>query len=146
LGPPLMTIQGDRAEFVRRVWDHVVPTTGAQKYYLENWVPEELMEPLGRQVSRAELAKINLDDANTCAICFAKIHRFLNRNWSLLTPELASEIVRSLDELSLWEGFDRSKIRVSDAQRDVVKVRLDLADVVFAAKEKSFKQELQPQV
>jgi hypothetical protein len=136
-----MTLQGDRAEFVRRVWDYVVPTTGTN-YPPYEWVPGKLLDSLGGKVTRRDLEKIDLNDAATCILCFARIHRSLNRNWSRLIPEFTTLIERSLNELNLWEGFDRDKIRVSDSQRDVAKVRFDVADVVFASKKALLNSEL----
>lgn len=143
MGPPSTGVQESRREFVCRVWDKVVPQTQIEGHHLIPWVPECVRGPLGRYISRKDLQKIDLSNADICTLCFASIHRSLSRNWASLAPEFAVSVEGWLDELNLWDGFDRSKMRLSDGQRDVIKVRFDIADVMFASKKESLDRDLQ---
>ncbi len=137
-----MGLKEDRAEFVRRVWDYLVPTE-VRNYDVGLWLPEEQLVQLDSKITRSDLNKIDLGNDHICTTCFAKIHRTLNRIWRRLKPEFAVAVERWLDELDLWDGFDRSKIRVADDQRDVEKVRFDIADVLFASKKEALNLKLE---
>jgi hypothetical protein len=137
-----MTLHESRAEFVRRIWDRLVQKA-VPSYELSLWVPDKLIKGFGERIDRRDLEKIDLGSPDICTLCFAKLHRTLNRIWPQLSPEFAVSIERSLNELNLWEGFDTRKVRVSGSQRDAVKVRFDIADIAYAAGKETFDRELE---
>jgi len=136
-----MTTDQNRAEFIQRVWDYLV-SSEVPSHSLSGWVPSRLLDSFGTSVTRQDLGKIDLRDTEICTLCFAQLHRFINRQWPRLSAEFKLLVERSLNELNLWDGFDRYKVRVSNEQRDAVRVRFDIADITFGAGKEAFDEEL----
>jgi hypothetical protein len=139
----MMTLEENRAEFVRRVWEYVVPLSETQPYFNASWVPAKILDQRGGRVRRQDLQTIDLKEIKICTICFAHIHRSLSRDWSSLPPELKVRFADWLSELNLWKGFDRTRIKTSAEERDITRVRFDIADAVFNFKQNETNRKLE---
>lgn len=131
-----------KREFVRRLWDRVVPTYEVSGFLLDPWVPEEFLDPLGKFVDRDKIRTIPLNDPRVVDVSFETIRENISRNWVQLMPEVAIYIVETITDLNLWTHFDRERMPISKEQTELASIRFDISDIIFSSKEEDFNSEL----
>ena len=125
--------QRRKANFLREVWNWLVNEESVPIYYYLGLLPEALESRFPRGVRRADLIEL-LDDPTLVEDCFETARTRIVDTWEDLEPAAASAIVGSIEQL--WSNFDRDTIRLSEVSRQILRVRFDLADMIYEHRER----------
>lgn len=136
-----MTDADKKREFVERTWQQVVPSYNLPPHFFEDWIPEELLAPLGRFVNKQDHFPSIRDEASL-ENSFQLMRSTIHEKWDLLQPELAKFVIELIEELGLWPFFDRQTIKMSLVRQEFAKVRFDIADIIFLARKEKMNAEL----
>jgi hypothetical protein len=130
-----------KRSFLRAVLPRFFLSNALPKDYFDHLLPPEMLKRLPENITFEKVDPLLLDEP-LCEACFKSVQSLIQRDWDKLASDTASVIHRAIADYSLQIHFASASIKLSDARREYLKVRFDLADVFYRDLSQSIYDEL----